>query len=105
MKVIIVKPFTHPYTKEIKGDLKSMQEIVGGYIEVIYPFDDGEIALVCNEEGKLLDLMPNRFILNRNTGVCDYICGDFFLCYAPQSSENFESLPDKVIPYYIEKFR
>ena len=26
MKVIIVKPFTQPYTKEIKGDLESMQE-------------------------------------------------------------------------------
>ena len=40
MKVIIVKPFTQPYTKEIKGDLRSMQEIVGGYIEAVYPFDD-----------------------------------------------------------------
>ena len=30
MKVIIVKPFTNPYTKEIKGDLESMQAIIGG---------------------------------------------------------------------------
>lgn len=47
MKVIIVKPFTQPYTKEIKGDLESMQAVVGGYIQAIYPFDD-EVALVCN---------------------------------------------------------
>ena len=53
MKVIIVKPFTNPYTANIKGDLRSMQELVGGYIEAIYPFDNPEIALVCNEEGKL----------------------------------------------------
>ena len=97
MKVIIVKPFTQPYTKEIKGDLRSMQEAV-------YPFDDEEIALVCNEEGKLEGLTPNRFLLNRNNGVCDFICGDFFLCSAPADSENFESMPDNLIQKYIDKF-
>ena len=104
MKVIIVKPFTNPYVANIKGDLESMQKIVGGYIEAVYPFDDEEIALVCNEEGKLDGLQPNRFILNRNTGVCDYICGDFFLCYAPQDGEEFESIPDELIQYCIDKF-
>ena len=104
MKVIIVKPFTNPYVANIKGDLESMQKIVGGYIEAVYPFDDEEIALVCNEEGKLDGLQPNRFILNRNTGVCDYICGDFFLYSAPAYSENFESMPDNLIQKYIDKF-
>ena len=103
MKVIIVKPFTNPYVKEIKGDLKSMQTVVGGYIQAIYPFDD-EVALVCNEEGKINGLMPNRFLLNGNNGICDYICGDFFLCYAPCDSENFESMPDNLIDKYIAKF-
>ena len=104
MKVIIVKPFTQPYIKEIKNNLRSMQEVVGGYIEVIYPFDDRNIALVCNEEGKLEGLTPNRFLLDRNSGICDFICGDFFLCYAPENSENFESIPDNLIQYYIDKF-
>ena len=104
MKVIIVKPFTNPYVANIKGDLESMQKVVGGYIEAVYPFDDEEIALVCNEEGKINGLMPNRFLLNRNNGICDYICGDFFLCYAPADSENFESMPDNLIQKYIEKF-
>lgn len=103
MKVIIVKPFTNPFVKEIKGDLESMQAVVGGYIQAIYPFDD-EVALVCNEEGKINGLMPNRFLLNRNNGICDYICGDFFLCYAPCDSENFESMPDNLIDKYIAKF-
>ena len=103
MKVIIVKPFTNPYVKEIKGDLKSMQTVVGGYIQAIYPFDD-EVALVCNEEGKINGLMPNRYLLNRNNGICDVVCGDFFLCYAPCDSENFESMPDNLIDKYIAKF-
>ena len=104
MKVIIVKPFTNPYVANIKGDLESMQKIVGGYIEAVYPFDDQEIALVCNEEGKINGLMPNRFLLDRNNGICDYVCGDFFLCYAPCDSENFESMPDNLIQKYIDKF-
>ena len=104
MKVIIVKPFTNPYVANIKGDLESMQKIVGGYIEAVYPFDDVEIALVCNEEGKLEGLTSNRFLLNRNNGVCDFICGDFFLCSALENSENFESMPDNLIQKYIDKF-
>ena len=103
MKVIIVKPFTQPYTTEIKGDLESMQAVVGGYIQAIYPFDD-EVALVCNEEGKINGLMPNRYLLDRNNGVCDFICGDFFLCSAPAESEHFESMPDDLIQKYIDKF-
>ena len=61
MKVIIVKPFTNPYTANIKGDLRSMQELVGGYIEEYMPFDD-EVAIIVNEEGKLNGLPPNRAI-------------------------------------------
>lgn len=104
MKVIIVKPFTNPYVANIKGDLESMQKIVGGYIEAVYPFDDEEIALVCNEEGKINGLMPNRFLLDRNNGICDFICGDFFLCSAPADSENFESIPEYLIDQYVTKF-
>ena len=104
MKVIIIKPFTNPYVANIKGDLESMQKIVGGYIEAVYPFGDPEIALICNEEGKLEGLTPNRFLLDRNSGICDFICGDFFLCSAPFDSENFESMPDDMIQKYIDKF-
>ena len=104
MKVIIVKPFTNPYVANIKGDLESMQKIVGGYIEAVYPFDDEEIALVCNEEGKINGLMPNRFLLDRNNGICDFICGDFFLCSAPADSENFEGMPENLIDQYVTKF-
>lgn len=53
MKVLVVEPMKKPYTKEIDGSLKSMQELVGGTIEVVYPFDD-PVALICNDEGKLM---------------------------------------------------
>ena len=53
--------------KEIDGNLESMQEIVGGYIEAIYPFDD-PIALVCNDEGKI-----NRPPTEENFNVLSYM--------------------------------
>ena len=62
MRVLIIEPRKCPHVAEIDGSLKSMQEIVGGYIEAICPFAD-KVAIVCNEEGKLKpDTEWNRLI-------------------------------------------
>ena len=60
MNVLVVEPGTPPYEKEIKG-LQEMQELVGGLIDAIYPYDD-PVALVCNDEGLLLGLPFNRSV-------------------------------------------
>lgn len=39
MTVVIVKPGYAPYEAEING-LDEMQEVVGGMIQAIYPFED-----------------------------------------------------------------
>ena len=49
MLILVVEPGKVPETRDISGNLKEMQSIVGGYIQAIYPFPG--IALVCNEEG------------------------------------------------------
>lgn len=51
MKILRVDPGLHPQEVEINGSLESMQQLVGGLIQVIYPFRDAEVALVCNDEG------------------------------------------------------
>lgn len=45
------------------GELKELQNIVGGYVET-FPFKNG-IRCWCNEEGKIHNLPPNF-----------YFCGD-----------------------------
>ena len=50
--VLVVEPGRVPYVKEIDSGLKSLQSEVGGWIEAICPFEE-EVALICNEEGKL----------------------------------------------------
>lgn len=100
MLVLIVEPRKKPEAKEISGSLKSMQEIVGGTIQAIYPFDE-PVALVANDDGWLLGLPANRGLKDNNGDICDIICGNFFLCGAPADSDSFASLT----PEQIERFK
>ena len=104
MKVLIVEPMRAPYEREIGGDLKSMQSVVDGYIQAIYPFDDEEIALICNEEGKLIGLPFNRTLKDEEGSIYDVVAGTFFLCRAPADSENFESLTDEQMEFCKKQF-
>lgn len=104
MKVLLVEPNADPRTIEIDGSLASMQSLVGGLIEAVYPFE-APVALICNDEGKLAGLPQNRPLKHPETGeIYDTVCGPFFLCSAPADSENFESLPDDLIEKYREIF-
>jgi hypothetical protein len=105
MKILIVEPLKIPYTKEISGSLASMQAVVGGYIQAIYPFEDGELALICNEEGKLVGLPFNRALRDEEGRVYDIVAGTFFLCRAPAEGENFEGLTERQIRWGEERFR
>lgn len=103
MRILIVEPEHRPEVREIDDSLKSMQEIVGGLIQTIYPFDD-PVALVYNDEGKLMGLPANRGLRDRNGQIYDIVCGTFFLCGAPPDSEHFTSLTTEQIEQYQEQF-
>ena len=103
MKVLLITPGAAPQVLEIEHSLKNMQELVGGTIEAIYPFED-TVALVCNDEGKLLGLPLNRAVRDPATGqVLDIIAGTFFICGL--SEDDFASLSDEQIQRYIQIFR
>ena len=74
-----------------------MQGIVGGHLQAVYPFRD-EVALVCNEEGKNLNLPYNRPLTNDRGVPYDMICGTFFL--AGLGAEDFVSLTEEQIQRY-----
>lgn len=102
MKVLIVEPEKAPKLAEIENTLDAMQEVVGGLIQPVKPlqFKDDAI-IVCNEEGKLLDLQPNAYLCYENGIPYDIVCGTFFICRAPADSEDFESLTDEQINEYF----
>ena len=103
MKVIVVRCGKEPVVENLENKLEAMQKLVGGYIQEVFPWNDN-VVLVCNEEGKLIGLRPNRVLTDENGKAYDIVYGTFFLCYAPPSSANFKSLPDKLIPKYLAKF-
>ena len=104
MTVLLIEPETRPKEVTIDSGLESLQKAVGGWIEAIYPFDE-EVALICNDEGKLMGLPPNRVLRRPETGtIYDIVVGTFFLCAAPAARENFESLTEEQIRRYTEYF-
>ena len=103
MRILVVEPERKPEVREIDGSLKSMQEIVGGLIQPVYPFDD-TVVLVCNDEGKLMNLPANRGLRDKDGQIYDIVCGTFFLCAAPANSDHFTSLTLEQIERYEELF-
>lgn len=76
MNVLLVAPMEPPRRVEIENSLESMQTVVGGFVQAVYPFDE-PVALVCNDEGKLLGL---------------------------EDSEHFESLSEEQMARYTARF-
>ena len=101
INVLVIEPGKVPYEKQIPDTLEAKQQIVGGYIEALYPYDD-MVALVCNEEGKLTGQPLNRALLDENKKLYDIIAGTFFICGL--SEDDFASLPPDMMEKYKHKF-
>ncbi|MDT4376971.1 DUF3846 domain-containing protein [Blautia coccoides] len=104
ISVILVEPGKYPKKIDIEDSLEAMQEVVGGYIEEYMPFED-DVAIVCNEEGKMNGAELNRAVYDKDGELMDIVAGKFFLCYAPIESETFQSLPKDMENKYREKFK
>ena len=66
MKILVCEAGKHPVVKEIEHTLKNLQDIVGGYIEAIYPYEE-PIGVILNEDGNELFRRSEspRFRLNK----------------------------------------
>jgi hypothetical protein len=60
------------------------------------------VALVCNDEGKLLNLPPNRLLRDENGQPYDILCGTFFV--VGLGKEDFKSLTPQQIRRYSDLF-
>lgn len=95
IKVLIVEPIMDPHIKEIENTLEEKQKIVGGLLQFIEL--ERDVDLICNEEGKLLNLEINKIIKN------DVICGNFIIC--GQKNGKSISLTEKQIMKYKRYFK
>ena len=102
MRVLVVEPEHKPEVRDIDDSLKAMQKIVGGLIQPIYL--DDSVALICNDEGKLMNLTANRGLRDKNGQIYDIVFGTFFLCGAHADSDSFASLNSAQIERYQKQF-
>jgi len=98
LKGLLVAENKLPEVVEIPDTLKSLQELVGGYIEYCYMPEHEDVVLICNEEGKINGMGPNRDIGH------DIIFGPFFVIGDnPDIGENI-SLTDEQISKWTKIF-
>lgn len=77
VKVLVFEPLKPPEIRYIRDELEDMQSIVGGYIESVYLHNG--LAVICNEDGKLIGLPPNRPWFDEFGRVRDILHGTFFV--------------------------
>ena len=110
IKILVIEPNKKPYVKEINNELKAFQSIVDGYIQTIALIKDS--VLVCNEEGKIRDLRPNRILKTshicnikdvKNDKYIDSLCGTFFIIGLDDECE-LNTISEEQIKYWTEEF-
>ena len=102
IKALVVEPGKAPYAADIPAGLESLQNLVGGLIQALYPFDD-RAAVIANDEGKLLGLPWNRPLFDENGNIYDILVGTFLV--VGLTEDDFGSLSDEQIQKYTKYFR
>ena len=88
IKCLLVNPYQLPKEIEMNNDLETLQQYVGGYIETIQYND---VIIICNDEGKLNYMQPNRAIGS------DIIFGPFLVVGDDFENADFKSLTERQI--------
>lgn len=102
MTVLLIKPGMEPEVVDIDSGLESLQEAVGGDIAATYPYED-PVAIICNDNGKIMNLPLNRALRDENGEIYDIIAGNFLI--VGLTEEDFGSLSDELIWKYRSLFK
>ncbi len=98
LSVLKIAPGQYPQQVEIDNDLKALQQAVGGSIGASYPFED-PVAIVYNDDGKLMGLPLNRALWDEDGLMYDVIAGTFlvvgwarniFVSLSPELAQKYE---------------
>ena len=87
LKAIVIKPGKFAREEDLDLSYHGLRTLVGGNIEMTYPFEDEYLAVISNEESKLLDLPPNRAIRSADGSVIDIYCGTMVVVALAQEGE------------------
>ena len=82
------------YIGEIENSLEAKQKYVKGLIQVVSL--NSQIDIICNDEGKLIGLEPNRAFMD-GEDILDILVGDILAC-RHGAEGNFTSIKEEDIP-------
>lgn len=102
IKCIKCEPHKEAVLTELNDDLKSLQKAVDGYIELVYPFEM-EVAILCNEEGKLIPLEFSRPILDDDNNILDLIAGTCYIVGV--TPDGYRDLTYNEIKYFLKYYQ
>lgn len=102
ISVLLVEPCKRPKVIKIENTLEKLQELVGGYIEVLYPFED-KVAVIVSEEGKINGLPLNRAVRNEENKIIDIIAGTFIVAEI-DNNDVLVSLSNNLNTKYYKRF-
>ena len=102
LSVLKIAPGQFPQQVEIDSDLKALQEAVGGFIGASYPFADDPVAIVYNDDGKLMGLPLNRALRDEDGQMYAAVAGTFLV--VGLGEEDFASLTPELAQKYEQLF-
>ena len=97
IRALMVEPMVSPKLVTLGNDLDSLQKAVSigapeqGLIEFVYLEDN--VSILCNEEGKLIGLEPNRRLGK------DILCGVFYIVAEDEEGNLVSLSPEQVSKY------
>lgn len=106
IRAIVARPGEKAYVTEIEPSYEVLSELVGGHIEATYPLSN-EVAVICDECGKLKGKMPNRLVYGKHTKEredYDIYAGTIVIVRSQIELDDFTSLTDEQVDLYMDVY-
>ena len=101
MDALLIKPNMYPQPVQVGCELEDLQDIVGGDIEAVSPFNE-PVALIMDENGKMSGKEWNRALRDEHGKIYDIVAGDFLV--VGLGEEDFCSLSPDMRRRFEEHF-
>ncbi len=102
IRMLEIAPLSRPRVIEVDHTLETLQELVGGTIQAVFPWED-RVAALMDDDGKAKGYPANRVLEDEDGNPYDVIVGTFYICGLGQN--DFISLSDELVEKYREKFK
>ena len=103
IRMLEIAPLKPPRLIEVEHTLETLQELVGGTVQAVYPWDSDLVAVLCDDEGKFKGYPANRILTDEEGNPYDILVGTLYICGLTR--DNFGSISDELAEKYMEKFR